>query len=59
MMYTVDDVALTDCRVYEYLGIGWSSSLLAFIALACAPFPVLFMRYGKRIRAASKFAGKK
>ncbi|KAJ9638582.1 hypothetical protein H2204_004353 [Knufia peltigerae] len=43
-------------QMYESLGVGWASSLLGFLALAAAPFPFLLMKYGKRIRGASKFA---
>lgn len=30
--------------------------VLAFIALACAPMPFLFIKYGPQLRARSKFA---
>ncbi|KAL6243200.1 hypothetical protein RBB50_009751 [Rhinocladiella similis] len=43
-------------QMYESLGVGWASSLLGFLALAAAPFPFLLIKYGKRIRGASKFA---
>ncbi|KAK5465026.1 hypothetical protein LTS15_001589 [Exophiala xenobiotica] len=33
----------------------WASSLLAFLALACLPMPFLFFKYGKKIRAKSRF----
>ncbi|KAL2028146.1 hypothetical protein VTO58DRAFT_110834 [Aureobasidium pullulans] len=42
--------------LYQNLGYQWASSLLAFLALAMAPFPYLFFRYGKRLRKNSKFA---
>jgi hypothetical protein len=41
--------------MYNALGIGWGTSLLAFIAVAFLPVPVLFWRYGERIRT-SKYA---
>ena len=43
-------------QMYERLGYQWASSLLAFLTLAMLPFPYLFFRYGKRIRAKSRFA---
>ncbi|KUJ19116.1 MFS general substrate transporter [Mollisia scopiformis] len=43
-------------QMYTNLGYQWASSLLAFLALAMMPFPYLFYRYGKAIRARSKFA---
>ncbi len=42
--------------MYNNLGDAWASSLLGFLALACAPFPYLFYRYGAAIRARSKYA---
>jgi hypothetical protein len=41
--------------VYEKLGIGWASSLLGFIAVALMPVPWLFFKYGKQLRAKSKY----
>ena len=37
-------------KMFETLGLGWGSSLLAFIALAMIPVPVVFYRYGERVR---------
>lgn len=37
-------------KMYERLGIHWASSVPAFLALACAPFPFLFWKYGSRVR---------
>ncbi|KAH7494105.1 Efflux pump [Fusarium oxysporum f. sp. matthiolae] len=45
-------------QMYETLGYQWASSLLAFLTVAMAPFPYLFFRYGKKLRAKSKFASK-
>lgn len=42
--------------MYEGLGIHWASSIPAFLALACLPFPFLFYTYGPRIRKACKFS---
>jgi len=42
--------------MYQNLGIHWASTIPAFLALACVPFPFLFYKYGKTIRLKSKFA---
>ncbi|KAI1844108.1 hypothetical protein JX266_009781 [Neoarthrinium moseri] len=43
-------------NMYKNLGIHWASSVPAFLALACLPFPFLFYRYGEAIRLKCKFA---
>ncbi|KAB8338767.1 hypothetical protein FH972_021712 [Carpinus fangiana] len=42
--------------MYQNLGIHWASSIPAFLALACVPFPFLFYKYGPAIRVRCKFA---
>lgn len=42
--------------MYKDLGIHWASSIPAFLALACVPFPFLFYKYGHIIRAKCTFA---
>lgn len=42
--------------MYQNLGIHWASSIPAFLALACVPFPFLFYKYGAGIRKRCKFA---
>lgn len=42
--------------MYRNLGIHWASSVPAFLALACLPFPFLFYKFGMRIRMSCKFA---
>ncbi|GMK57182.1 hypothetical protein CspeluHIS016_0400160 [Cutaneotrichosporon spelunceum] len=42
--------------MYDKLGVHWAAALPGFLALACAPFPFLFYRYGARIRAKGKYA---
>jgi hypothetical protein len=37
-------------KMYSALGLGWGNSLLAFVALALMPTPLVFMRYGEKIR---------
>lgn len=41
--------------VYTTLGIGWATSLLGFIAVALMPVPWAFFRWGKGLRARSKY----
>jgi hypothetical protein len=43
-------------QMYNRLGIHWASSLPAFLALACLPFPFLFYKYGGSIRKRCKYA---
>jgi multidrug resistance protein len=42
--------------MYKNLGIHWASSIPAFLALMCVPFPFFFYKYGKAIRMKCKFA---
>lgn len=48
--------ANTFTDMYQNLGIHWASSIPAFLALACVPFPFLFYKYGKSIRMKCKYA---
>lgn len=43
-------------QMYDTLGIHWASSIPAFLALACTPFPFLFYKYGAKIRLKCKYA---
>lgn len=43
-------------QMYNKLGYQWATSILAFLTVAMMPFPYLFFKYGKRIRARSRFA---
>jgi hypothetical protein len=43
-------------HLYEKLGANWATSVPAFLALACVPFPFLFYYYGASIRIRCKFA---
>ncbi|KAK7542726.1 major facilitator superfamily domain-containing protein [Phyllosticta citribraziliensis] len=36
--------------MYDTLGLGWGNSLVAFIATAMIPVPILFRKYGEKIR---------
>jgi len=37
-------------QMYDQLGLGWGNSLLAFIAIAFLPVPVLLLKYGEWMR---------
>ena len=41
--------------MYQKLGIPWASSLLGFLSLGLSVMPFVFIKYGHRIRAHSKF----
>lgn len=43
-------------QMYNTLGIHWASTIPAFLALACLPFPFLFYKYGEPIRMKCKYA---
>ena len=42
-------------KMYDALGYGWGTSLLAFIAVAMIPVPIVFFKYGERIRQRNLF----
>ncbi|KAI4264071.1 MAG: hypothetical protein L6R42_000809 [Xanthoria sp. 1 TBL-2021] len=42
--------------MFNGLGVQWAGTLLGFVALALVPIPVIFWKYGARIRARSSFA---
>ena len=42
--------------MYDKLGVGWASTLLALLACAFVPIPILLYYYGERIRRSSKRA---
>ena len=41
--------------MYHQLGVPWATSVLAFCCLGLLPAPVLFWKFGAKIRAKSKF----
>jgi MFS family permease len=41
--------------MYEKLGTPWATSILGFVALAMGILPLVFYKYGAKLRAASKF----
>ncbi|KAL7943388.1 major facilitator superfamily domain-containing protein [Trichoderma barbatum] len=40
--------------MYKRLGVAWASSVLGFVSIAMIPIPIVFYKYGPRIRALSK-----
>ncbi|KKO97843.1 polyamine transporter 4 [Trichoderma harzianum] len=40
--------------MYHGLGVAWASSVLGFVSVAMIPIPIIFYKYGPRIRALSK-----
>ena len=40
--------------MYHNLGVDWATSVLGFISIAMIPIPVLFYKYGSKIRGWSK-----
>lgn len=49
---------LFSLQLYEAMGVHWATTMLALLVAAFIPMPVLFYKYGERIRAQSKFAFK-
>ncbi|VUC24182.1 unnamed protein product [Clonostachys rosea] len=49
---------LFTANMYHRLGSNWASSIPAFLALACAPLPFIFMKYGLSIRKRCKYSAK-
>ncbi|KAL5615200.1 hypothetical protein BROUX41_005257 [Berkeleyomyces rouxiae] len=42
--------------MFNGMGIEWASTLLGCVAVALVPIPIIFLKYGHRIRAKSAFA---
>ncbi|KAI8931089.1 hypothetical protein NX059_012100 [Plenodomus lindquistii] len=42
--------------MFEGMGVQWASTLLGCVAVVLVPMPVIFYKYGRGIRAKSKFA---
>ena len=51
-------IPLAGPALYARLGLGWGNSLLGFIALAFAPFSLLILKYGEKIRTNPRFQPK-
>lgn len=46
---------LAGTPMYTTLGLGWGNTLLGFLCILMIPLPVLFYRFGKRLRKMEKF----
>lgn len=53
---TNDSSPLFTTPMYNNLGIHWASSIPAFLALLCLPFPFVFHRYGLQIRKRCRYS---
>lgn len=54
--YTLGTVfPLFTLQMFGRLGTGWATSLLGFCAVAMAPIPWVFYRWGPALRARSKY----
>ncbi|KXX76209.1 Polyamine transporter 4 [Madurella mycetomatis] len=42
-------------QMFSVLGVGWASSLLGFVSVVLVPVPWVLYKYGKRIRAHSRY----
>lgn len=42
--------------MFEGMGIEWASTLLGCVALILVPIPLLFIKYGAKLREKSEFA---
>jgi len=40
--------------LYEHLGLGWGNSTLGFIAVAMIPIPILFWKFGEKLRTSPR-----
>lgn len=46
---------LFETYMFKYMGVNWACTLLGCIAAVLAPVPFIFIKYGARIRAKSKW----
>jgi DHA1 family multidrug resistance protein-like MFS transporter len=42
--------------MFQGIGVNWAGTLLGCVALILVPIPVVFYKFGARIRQKSKFA---
>lgn len=42
--------------MYDAMGVNWAGTLLGCVAVLLVPIPVIFYKYGAKIRQKSKFA---
>lgn len=46
---------LAGTPMYSTLGLGWGNSLLGFLCILMIPLPVVFFKFGKKLRKMEKF----
>lgn len=46
---------LAGTPMYQTLGLGWGNTLLGFLCIVMIPLPIIFNRFGKRLRKMEKF----
>ncbi|PSR73276.1 hypothetical protein BD289DRAFT_487577, partial [Coniella lustricola] len=46
---------LAGTPMYNALGLGWGNSLLGFLCILMIPLPIVFNRYGQKLREMEKF----
>lgn len=46
---------LAGTPMYNTLGLGWGNSLLGFLCILMIPLPIIFNRFGKKLRKMEKF----
>ena len=42
--------------MFDALGVNWASTLLGCVAALLVPIPIVFYKYGAKLRQKSKFA---
>jgi MFS transporter, DHA1 family, multidrug resistance protein len=42
--------------MFRAMGVNWANTMLGCVALVLVPIPLIFIKYGARIRTKSKFA---
>ncbi|KIW54462.1 hypothetical protein PV05_06818 [Exophiala xenobiotica] len=43
-------------RMYRHMGVPWATSVLGFLCVLLVPAPILFYKYGRRLRQMSRYA---
>lgn len=54
--FVAGGMAMASRPMYEGIGVHWTMTLLACVAVILAPAPLLFWKYGSRLRTKSRYA---
>lgn len=46
---------LAGTPMYKTLGLGWGNSLLGFLCVLMIPLPIIFFKFGKKLRKMESF----